>query len=301
MIKRTGTQSTKKADGHGDRSVTTPQSPATPRASGQQKVVPGVTRKNTNPTSATQEGAPKVKKVQPVIKQNVPQTPKKQEQKAVTTASTSNNTTVTAPAPPKITLEYKPLNVDTLKCGDMVLILHHFVPDTTEIFHWMIYFHLGNNIDGQIIHATPFATGNPDEPPHWKFDFKPHTLYTTKLAYARLLGHMSGLNAANFTNFAKVIEKEVPVPYIPRDDSPNRTFSCSIWAASFLRYARKEKYITLPYSIEQLRKEMLEKGISQAKKAEAKCKIISTRTGPALSFRGYVPLLEYVVIITTTA
>lgn len=300
MFKRTETQPTKKANGHGDRSVTTSQSP---RAPVQQKVLPGVTRKSTNPASATQEGAPKIKKVQSVIKQGIPQTPEKQEQKAVitnnTTASTSNNTAVAVPTPPRNTIEYKRLRVKDLKCGDLVLCLHHSVPDTTHLFHWLIYVHLGDGVDGQIIHATLFCpSGDPRGPDYWKFEAKAHTLYTPKLAYARLIGNISGLNASNFPNFERAVETEVPVPFIQRDESPNPKFTCRIWALSFIRFARKGGHATLPYTVGQLESEMKQKACSQAEKALAKCKPCMTPKGMICTFHGYKPLLEYVVITT---
>ena len=293
MSQKQGNHSPKKVHGHG--SGPAHQASVASKAANQL-----IVRKITN---AAQEGGNKTKKAQSADKQKTSQTPEKQKTKVVTTgnstASASSSTIGATPAPPKVTINYKPLKFNSLKSGDVVLALHHYVPDTCEVFHWMIYFHLGNG--GYILHALLFqVSDNPDDPFCWKFEAKSHTLDTPKLAYARLLGNMSGLNATNFLNFAAVIKEKVPVPYIPRDESPTPRFSCSIWAANFIKHAKKEKYITLPYSVEQLRKEMLGKASSQAQKVMEKCKCTTTPRGTRYTFSGYKPLLEYMVANTVT-
>ena len=300
MSQKQGNYSPKKVHGHGS-------GPAhkVPEVTEQPKIGQSKIRKRKN-TVPVQKGENNAKKSQLPNNQKASHASEKQKQRTSTTnnitGSTSNSTIIAAPAPPKSTIEYKTLDMNNLKCGDLVLALRHYAPDETRLFHWFIYIHLGDSIGGRIIHATlQKISKNKDDSSYWMFESRGYnglSLDNAILAYARLIGNISGLNASNFPNFERAVETEVPVPFIQRDESPNPKFTCRIWALSFIRFARKGGHATLPYTVGQLESEMKQKACSQAEKALAKCKPCLTPKGMICTFHGYKPLLEYVVITT---
>ena len=301
MSQKQGNHSTKKVHGHGS-------GPAhkVSEVTEQPKIGQTIIKKRKN-TVPVQEGENNAKKSQPPNNQKASQAPEKQKQRASATnkrtGSTSNSTIGAASAPPKTIIEYKTLDMNNLKCGDLVLALRHYAPDETRLFHWFIYIHLGDSTGGRIVHATlrKFSK-NKDDSSYWMFesrDYNGLSLDNAILAYARLIGNISGLNASDYPLFERAIKMEVPVPFIQEGDSSNPNFSCRTWALSFIDYVRKEKRLTLPYSIRQLEKEMKEKGSAQAEKAKAKAQsTTSTEKDRKYTFPGYRPLLEYVVATT---
>ena len=233
-------------------------------------------------------------------KQINPQAVDKQKKKATNSprASPSNSDT---PSSSTLTLEYKLLKIEDLKPGDMFLVVHHSVPKNTDLFHWMIYVHLGANSSGRVLHATLFSpSGDPKGPFFWKFEMKPHTLWTQKLAYARYLGNFPDLTSKRMDEFKTFVKQNVPVPYIEYTGSSYATFTCRTWALEFTRFMRDGNYIGLPYSVGRLEKEMSEKGTAQAEKANACYKLEKTSKGTKATFPGYRPLIEGVKIVAAS-
>ena len=301
MSQKQGNYSPKKVHGHGS-------GPAhkVPEVTEQPKIGQSIIRKRKN-TVPTQEGENNAKRVQLPSHQKASHASEKQKQRASATnkitGSTSNSTIIAAPAPPKTIIEYKTLDMNNLKCGDLVLALRHYAPDKTQIFHWFIYIHLGDSIGGRIIHATlQKISKNKDDSSYWMFEARGYnglSLDNAILAYARLIGNIPGLNASDYPLFEQAIKTGAPVPFIQENDLLNPNFGCRTWALSFIDYVRKEKRLTLPYSIRQLEKEMKEKGSAQAEKAKAKAQsTTSTEKDRKYTFPGYRPLLEYVVATT---
>ena len=299
MSQKQGNYSPKKVHGHGS-------GPAhkVPEVAEQPKIGQSIVRKRKN-TVPVQKGENNAKKSQLPNNQKASHASEKQKQRASATnkitGSTSNSTIIAAPAPPKSTIEYKTLNINNLKCGDLVLVLRHYEPSNSHVLHWFIYIHLGDGIGGKIMHAVFCKISNKkDDPFYWAFEtMEYNTLNKSNVAYARLIGNISSLNAGNFPHFEQTIRTEVPVPFVKRESSGNPKFNCVIWALSFIHFVvEKEKYFTLPYSVAQLKKEMEEKGNSQARKAWEKCVRTETPYGPRYTYPGYRPLLEYVVVTT---